>query len=102
MANILVIDIGGTNVKILATGQKDVHKIPSGAAMTATDMVAKVKDAAKDWGYEAISIGYPGPVVQGKLVLEPKNLAAGWVGLPRGRARATIGIPQWSRLHDFV
>jgi polyphosphate glucokinase len=80
MANILVIDIGGTNVKILATGKEEVRKIPSGTSMTATDMVAKVKAAASDWKYEAISIGYPGPVVQGKLMMEPKNLAAGWVG----------------------
>ncbi len=80
MSKILVIDIGGTNVKILATGQDEARKIPSGLTMTAADMVAKVKDAAKDWDYQAISIGYPGPILQGKLVLEPKNLAAGWVG----------------------
>ena len=80
MKNILVIDIGGTNVKILATGQQEVRKIPSGLTMTATDMVDKVKAAAADWAYEAVSIGYPGPVVQGKPLLEPKNLAHGWVG----------------------
>ncbi len=79
MKNILVIDIGGTNVKILATGQQDMRKIPSGKDMTAADMVEKVKAAAADWQYEAVSIGYPGPVMQGKLLLEPKNLAAGWV-----------------------
>jgi polyphosphate glucokinase len=90
MANILVIDIGGTNVKILATGKDEVRKIPSGTTMTATDMVAKVKGAATDWTYEAISIGYPGPVVQGKLVLEPKNLAAGWVGFDFQQA---FGLP---------
>ncbi len=80
MSNILVIDIGGTNVKILATGKKEVRKIPSGPDMTVTDMVAKVKATAADWNFEALSIGYPGPVVHGKLVLEPKNLANGWVG----------------------
>src|SRR6516165_3004783 len=80
MKNILVIDIGGSNVKILATGQKDVRKIPSGGAMTPHDMVSKVMAAAADWPYEAVSIGYPGPVVHGQPSLEPRNLARGWVG----------------------
>lgn len=80
MKPILVIDIGGTNVKILATGQEEVRKIPSGPKMTAADMVSKVLAAAADWNYDVISIGYPGPVVQDQLQLEPKNLAPGWVG----------------------
>jgi polyphosphate glucokinase len=80
MKNILVIDIGGTNVKILASGQEGVRKIPSGPQMTPDEMVAKVKAASADWSCDAISIGYPGPVVQHKPLLEPKNLAPGWVG----------------------
>ena len=76
----LVIDIGGTNVKILATGQEGVRKIPSGPEMTPQKMVAAVQENSKDWEYERISIGYPGPVTDGKIGLEPKNLAPGWVG----------------------
>ncbi len=78
--NILVIDIGGTNVKILASGQDEPRKFPSGSLMTAKEMAAKVKETAKDWPFDAVSIGYPGPVVQGKPLLEPKNLAPGWIG----------------------
>lgn len=80
MKNILVIDIGGTNVKVLAAGQEEVRKIPSGPTMTVQDMVSKVMTATADWTYEVVSIGYPGPVVQGQPLLEPKNLARGWVG----------------------
>ena len=80
MKKILVIDIGGTNVKLLATGQEEMRKVPSGPEMTAADMVAKVKEITSDWTFEAVSIGYPGPVVNGQPLLEPKNLAAGWVG----------------------
>src|SRR3954467_14377259 len=76
---VLVIDVGGTNVKVLATGQTEVRKIPSGPKMTAEQMVKDVQEATKDWDYDAVSIGYPGPVVQGKPLLEPKNLGPGWV-----------------------
>jgi len=77
--NVLTIDIGGTNVKLLATGQKEVRKIPSGPALTAREMAKQVKTAVKDWDHDAISIGYPGPVVQGRPLREPHNLAPGWV-----------------------
>jgi len=76
---VLAIDVGGTHVKLLATGQKEVRKIPSGSTMTAREMASKVNDAVKDWPYEAVSIGYPGPVVQGRPIKEPFNLAPGWV-----------------------
>jgi polyphosphate glucokinase len=76
---ILVIDIGGTNVKIQMTGQTDVLKIPSGPTLTAKQMADEVLRASRDWDYEAISIGYPGPVVDGKPVKDPRNLAPGWI-----------------------
>ena len=60
---ILVIDVGGTNVKVLATGRKDPVKIPSGPAMTARAMVAAVRKATAGWKYTGVSIGYPGPVI---------------------------------------
>jgi hypothetical protein len=76
---ILAIDIGGTNVKVLATGQPEVRHIPSGKEMTPGKMVDQVKEETKDWRYDVIAIGYPGPVAQGKLLLEPRNLGPGWV-----------------------
>jgi polyphosphate glucokinase len=76
---ILVIDVGGTNIKVLATGQKTPIKIPSGATMTAKKMVAEVKKATANWEYDVVSIGYPGAVHANKPVNEPHNLAPGWV-----------------------
>src|SRR6202049_1656300 len=78
--NILAIDVGGTNIKVLATGQKEPVKIPSGPKMTAEKMVEEVRDATKDWNYSVVSIGYPGPVVHGHPLSEPHNLGGGWVG----------------------
>jgi predicted NBD/HSP70 family sugar kinase len=78
--NILVIDIGGTNVKLLATGQETPRKFPSGRELTPERMVAGVLDNTSDWNYEAISIGYPGPVMCGQIMMEPVNLGPGWMG----------------------
>ncbi len=78
--NVLVVDVGGTNVKILATGQSEPRAFPSGPTLTAEKMVSGVKELAADWNYEVVAIGYPGPVLHGRPVAEPHNLAAGWVG----------------------
>jgi polyphosphate glucokinase len=78
--SILVIDVGGTNVKLLMTGQKDSVKIPSGPSMTAAKMVRAVKNATRSWKYDAIAIGYPGPVINGHPLREPHNLGGGWMG----------------------
>jgi len=77
---ILVIDVGGTHIKVLATGQKEPVKIPSGLDMTAKKMVKDVRDATKDWKYSGVSMGYPGPVVHGHPLSNPHNLGGGWVG----------------------
>lgn len=77
---VLVIDIGGTNVKVLASGHKQVKKVPSGPSMTPEQMVAKVKKLAASWEYDVVSIGVPGPVLLGQLILDPYNLGPGWVG----------------------
>jgi polyphosphate glucokinase len=77
---VLVIDIGGAHVKILATGQKQSRKFPSGPKMTPRKMVAGVKKLAKDWKYDAISIGYPGVVLGNRVVADPYNLGEGWAG----------------------
>jgi polyphosphate glucokinase len=78
--NVLVVDVGGTNVKMLATGQKDPRRFPSGPTMTAKEMVDGAKATAEGWQFDAISIGYPGVVIRGRPVTEPHNLARGWVG----------------------
>ncbi len=78
--NILTVDVGGTHVKILLSGQNDHRKFDSGPAMTAEAMVAGVRPLAEGWVYDVVSIGYPGPVLRGKPVAEPHNLAKGWVG----------------------
>ena len=76
----LVVDVGGTNVKIAATGQSAPRLIPSGPDMTPKEMVAKVRAAAAGWKYDVVSIGYPGYVMRGRPVVEPHNLGRGWVG----------------------
>ena len=78
--NILVVDIGGTGVKILATGQSERRRFPSGRTLEPQQMVTGVKDLAADWKYDVVSIGYPGLVLRGQIALEPHNLAPGWVG----------------------
>jgi polyphosphate glucokinase len=76
---ILVIDVGGTHIKFHAPGNGEVVKIISGPAMTAADMVAGVKNATAGWKYDAVSIGYPGPVKDNRPTREPHNLGGGWV-----------------------
>jgi len=76
---VLVIDVGGSHVKVLATGRREPLKIPSSPRMTARAMVQAVRKATAAWKYDAVSIGYPGPVVHGKPVAEPVNLGGGWV-----------------------
>ena len=78
--NVLAIDIGGTNVKLLATGHEQHRKFPSGETMSPQSMVDGVNDMVKDWSFEAISMGYPGVVRKGNIVGEPHNLGQGWVG----------------------
>jgi polyphosphate glucokinase len=79
IVRILSIDLGGTHVKVLTTGEQE-RKAISGPAMTPRRMVAAVKRLSADWRYDVLSLGYPGPVVQGRPVGEPRNLAPGWVG----------------------
>jgi polyphosphate glucokinase len=83
---VLVVDIGGTHVKIMATGHGKERKAESGEAMSAQDMVDTVLELAGKWKFKAVSMGYPGPVVHGRPVLEPKHLAPGWVGFDFERA----------------
>jgi polyphosphate glucokinase len=83
---ILVVDVGGNNVKLLATGQKAPRKVPSGPRLTAARMVAAVKKAVADWKYDAVTIGFPGPVRDGRIAAEPANLGGGWMRFDFRRA----------------
>jgi polyphosphate glucokinase len=87
---ILVIDLGGTQVKILATGQTETRKAPSGPRMTPVRMVEVVRELAGDWEYEAISLGYAGPVGPEGPRADNEHLAPGWVGFDFA---AAFGVP---------
>ncbi len=77
---VLAIDVGGTNVKLLASGHETRRKFPSGPKMTAKSMVSEARKTAADWEFDVVSIGYPGPVLDGRILAEPHNLGKGWAG----------------------
>ncbi len=87
---VLVVDVGGTHVKIRATGQRNRRQFASGPTLTAEQMVSRVKALAGRWKYDVVSLGYPGPVLHGRPVAEPHNLGRGWVGFDY---RAAFGRP---------
>jgi polyphosphate glucokinase len=78
MKRVLVVDVGGTSIKVSMTGRRRPIKIPSGKKMTASKMAAAVLDAVRDWKYDVVSIGFPGAVKNGKPITEPHNLSPGW------------------------
>ncbi len=88
--NVLVVDVGGTSVKALATGQDEPRKFSSGRKMKPEQMVSGVKQIARGWKYDVVSIGYPGLVLRGAPALEPHNLGRGWVGF---NFEAAFGCP---------
>jgi len=77
---VMAIDVGGTHVKVLLSGEGTPRKFESGPALTPSELVKGVKELTRDWKYDAISMGYPGPVMRNRPVLEPHNLGEGWVG----------------------
>ncbi len=77
---VLMIDVGGTSVKLMASGRQDSRKFASGRRLTAAKMMQKVLAETKDWDYDVVSLGYPGIVRSGRVDQEPHNLADGWVG----------------------
>jgi polyphosphate glucokinase len=83
---ILVIDIGGTDIKLLASGKRTPVKVPSGPHLTPRQMVYEVLEATNDWSFDAVSIGYPGPVARNKPTKEPVNLGKGWTKFNYERA----------------
>jgi polyphosphate glucokinase len=88
--NVLVVDVGGTHVKVLASGQKESRKFDSGPALVPGSMVLGVQKIASDWRYDVVSIGYPGPVLHNRPVAEPHNLGRGWLGF---KFEAAFGHP---------
>jgi polyphosphate glucokinase len=87
---VLVIDVGGTHVKVMVAGQDEERRLSSGSKMTAVEMARDVKRLTRNWHYDCVSIGYPGLVIHGHPVHEPHNLGAGWVGFNFGKA---LGCP---------
>jgi len=88
--NVLVIDVGGTHVKVLLSGEREPRKFESGPKMTVREMVEGVKRITGDWKYDAVSIGFPGPVLRNRPVAEPRNLGRGWVGF---NFKSAFGCP---------
>jgi polyphosphate glucokinase len=82
---ILVIDVGGTHVKMMASGVRE-RMFDSGVSLTPSKLIKQVKRCVSDWSYDKISIGYPGLVVHGRISAEPKNLHRGWAGFDFRRA----------------
>lgn len=76
---VLVVDIGGNNVKLLASGQKEPRKVASGPLLTPTRMMEDIGGVITDWDYDVVSVGYPGPVRNGRPFKDPHNLGASWV-----------------------
>jgi polyphosphate glucokinase len=88
--NVLVIDVGGSHVKILATGQTASREFESVPSMTAAQMVARVKTLVDGWPYDAVAVGYPGPVLNNRPAAEPHNLGRGWTAYDFA---AAFGVP---------
>ena len=80
MSAVLVVDVGGSHVKVLATGEQESRRADSGPNLTAAQMVEAAKGLAEDWSWESVSVGIPSPVHGGRVVAEPVNLGGGWAG----------------------
>jgi predicted NBD/HSP70 family sugar kinase len=77
---ILVIDVGGTHIKFRLQDNEELRKVPSGSQLTPHEMIEKVRETTGDWNYDHATIGFPAPVVEGRIQKEPVNLGPGWVG----------------------
>src|SRR5437773_10710864 len=85
MNKTLVVDIGGTHVKLMIEGA-DQRAFDSGMRMQPADFVARVKENTRDWNFENISIGFPSPVRGGQIIRDPKHLGPGWAGFDFGKS----------------
>src|SRR4051794_36210792 len=84
--NVLVVDIGGTGVKMAVSKQRERRRFKSGPQMTPDRLVREVRAHARDWSYDAVAVGYPGVVLKNSPAGEPGNLACGWAGFDFERA----------------
>jgi polyphosphate glucokinase len=82
---ILVVDIGGTHVKLLRSA-RDTAKFDSGPELRPKQFVRDLKEQTRDWQYDALSIGFPAPIRRGRIVKDPKHLGKGWIGFNFGNA----------------
>jgi len=80
VSSVLVVDVGGSHVKVLATDQPGPRRADSGPDLTAAQMVDSAKELAADWTWDCVSVGVPSPVHGGRVAAEPVNLGKGWVG----------------------
>jgi polyphosphate glucokinase len=78
--SVLVVDVGGSHVKVLASGEQESRRADSGPDLTAAQMVEAAVNLAADWTWDCVSVGVPSPVHGGRVIAEPVNLGAGWVG----------------------
>ena len=79
MKKILMVDIGGTNVKLMIS-RTEKRKFSSGKKLTPSQLVGQIREATSDWEYEAVALGFPAPVKDGKIIKDPKHLGPGWIG----------------------
>src|SRR5664279_1061580 len=87
---VLAVDVGGSHVKVLASGESESRRAVSGPTLTAPAMVAAALGAAKGWHWDVVTVGIPAPVHAGRVVSEPVNLGKGWVGFD---FEAAFGVP---------
>ncbi len=86
MKKILVVDVGGSNVKMMISPEEKRRKFPSGPKLTPEAAVEQIKQATEDWEFEAVAVGFPAPVKKGKIADDPKHLGKGWAGFDFGKA----------------
>ena len=86
MKKILVVDVGGSNVKMMISQEEKRRKFPSGSKLGPEDAVKQIKETTSDWSFEAVSIGFPAPVRDGKIASDPKHLGKNWVGFDFAKA----------------
>ena len=86
MKKILVIDVGGSNVKLMISQEEKRRKFPSGPKLTPAAAVAQIKEMTSDWSFEAVAIGFPAPVRAGKIRTDPKHLGKNWPGFDFAKA----------------
>ena len=80
LRKVLVVDVGGSHVKVIASGQTESRQFESGSTLLPKQMIRKIQAVSKGWSYDVVSIGYPGPVLRNRPIAEPHNLGQGWVG----------------------